>query len=815
MAWMYPLMNFWSKHSRIISAIIIVLVAALAFWLRVQQYLNVVGSGIASVYPEAKLDELDTFFNYWVVSYLDKHGLLSLPTLTNNNPATCIFWFPSCRNIFATELQGHIITIYLLYEAFKSFGVSLYDLMALLPPIFGALATIFIALLVNEVTNSKVASIVSALMYALMFVSREVAGFTVKYTFGLFTAPLVVWLHIRALKYNRYTDFVLAGIAAAYAASVWTGAALSFTPIYLSLVIWPLFSYAKPEGELRKSIIGFFIEAIIASTVILLMPVYRGSRAIIPLAFYIALLFPVAFYILRRFVEKKALRIYTWSLAGLVALGVMLIILSNIVPGVLEAILKVVPIAGKMLLALGIKVPGLPETVAEYQPLHEIGLIPHMVLTIVVAVLFLIPIAIYNAVRRKDLLLATITLWILLAWYATYHLSYFVDYMRIVTAVTVGMTLGALLTFASPRTVKFGRVVRFKVSFLQVVTIVLVIAIAFASTYIAYAEKDAYFSSYTMISRAEGFWYPTTVWLETLRFIKENTSTRSLIISWWDYGYWISPIGNRSTVADGATIDSRKIQLLAEFFTSFYNGNATSFNKAIYILPKLGACMVDEVYVLIFAHVDVYVNDEAKSVYVAFTAPGGLSFGDMAKFISAITYLGTGKNPLSLPTRTIASIPVPNYYGYYYDLSANDWVVIKSINIGGNTYPINVGLNWNSSKVLNATMPRLYAYAVTNVLSKLYPGYQIKIVPWVLDYEFTLQGMTLVISTSLFDGTFERYGLYATTTQVNQSLYNLAFVGLSQKAPLSQQVDKAYRVVLIALLKLSEEVHKQICSATQ
>ena len=37
-------------------------------------------------------------------------------------------------------------------------------------------------------------------------------------------------------------------------------------------------------------------------------------------------------------------------------------------------------------------------------------------------------------------------------------------------------------------------------------------------------------------------------WLQALNWIHDNTPTNSVIIAWWDYGYWINVMGNRTTV---------------------------------------------------------------------------------------------------------------------------------------------------------------------------------------------------------------------------------------------------------------------------
>ena len=801
------IIDFWNRYSRIVTAIVIVLIALLAFWLRFQQYLNVVNIGIAAVYPEAKLDELDTFYNYWVVSYLDKNGLFSWPTLTSSNPVTCIFWYPSCRNLFTTDLQGHILTIYALYELFKPFGVSLYDLMALVPPVLGALGTIFIALLVNEITRSKIASIISSLTYALFFVSREAAGFTVKYSFGIFTAPLVIWLHVRALKTCKLRDFVLAGIALAYAASVWTGIGLSAIPVYISMVLLPLFKTSASVKELQNYLLGFFAEATIPFVAMYLMPTYHGGRFVLALAYYIALAFFAFSFVLHKLLGgRRATKIYTAVIVALIISAMTLVVLFDTVPGFYEEFSRVFPLAGKIMLGLGIRPPGVAATVAEYQALYELGSLPQeMILALLLLIFIIAPIAIYNALRFKDLTLVAVAVWIALTWYATYNLSYFVDYMKIAVATSIGLSLGVLLAYSTPRIARIGRITKVRYSFMQIVAVLIAIAIATASIPIAYTQSNYYKSAYTMIARAEGFSAPTTVWLDTLRFIRNNTSRNSLIISWWDYGYWISVIGNRSTVADGATINSTRIHVLAEFLTSPYN-------KAIQLLQQFHVCDKSEVYILIFSPIDVYINKTAKSVYVGLNAPSDLSFGDMAKFISAIIYLGTGTNPMNIGTTTITSYAAPwSSIGGYDMLDSNKWIVVKRISVGGNTYTTGIGLNWNSSTVLNATMTRLYAWAVIQYLSKIYPSYNIKIVPWILGYEILQSTLGIAIDPAVMENIFDSSGLYATFKEVNQTMYSLAYAGVSQKQPIYSNPE-VYRVVFIALLKLNENVYKSLCS---
>jgi len=61
---------------------------------------------------------------------------------------------------------------------------------------------------------------------------------------------------------------------------------------------------------------------------------------------------------------------------------------------------------------------------------------------------------------------------------------------------------------------------------------------------------------------------PSNDWIETLEWIKLNTPENSVVASWWDYGYWISTVADRTTLIDNATISTVKIQEVAEIFMS-------------------------------------------------------------------------------------------------------------------------------------------------------------------------------------------------------------------------------------------------------
>jgi len=59
---------------------------------------------------------------------------------------------------------------------------------------------------------------------------------------------------------------------------------------------------------------------------------------------------------------------------------------------------------------------------------------------------------------------------------------------------------------------------------------------------------------------------PSNDWLETLEWIKTNTPEDSVVASWWDYGYWIQTIAERTTLVDNSTLMIGKLQKLQKYF---------------------------------------------------------------------------------------------------------------------------------------------------------------------------------------------------------------------------------------------------------
>ena len=102
-------------------------------------------------------------------------------------------------------------------------------------------------------------------------------------------------------------------------------------------------------------------------------------------------------------------------------------------------------------------------------------------------------------------------------------------------------------------------------------------------------------------------------WKEALQYINQSTPKNALIVAWWDYGYWITVNTGRKTVADGATLNSTQIRLLARIMTGT-DGEASA------LLRQLGA-KPNETYILAYEIFYFFKNNDTLIVMPAYNMP--------------------------------------------------------------------------------------------------------------------------------------------------------------------------------------------------
>ena len=104
-----------------------------------------------------------------------------------------------------------------------------------------------------------------------------------------------------------------------------------------------------------------------------------------------------------------------------------------------------------------------------------------------------------------------------------------------------------------------------KISFLAVITLFLILPmfVPANANWINAAKLPP-----TILNGGSNYNIATSDWLDAMNWLKENTPKDSVVASWWDYGYWITTLGERKSIADNATLIDWRIKQMAQVFLS-------------------------------------------------------------------------------------------------------------------------------------------------------------------------------------------------------------------------------------------------------
>jgi dolichyl-diphosphooligosaccharide--protein glycosyltransferase len=123
-------------------------------------------------------------------------------------------------------------------------------------------------------------------------------------------------------------------------------------------------------------------------------------------------------------------------------------------------------------------------------------------------------------------------------------------------------------------------------------------------------------------------------WIQTLQWARQNTPTNSIIISWWDYGYWFTVMGNRTTLVDNATLNSTRIAQVGRLLMSNVTQAATMAKQMAY---DPSCHCTRPTYVAIFVTGSVYplTSSQGTQQFFILQVPSGGGFtaggGDESK----------------------------------------------------------------------------------------------------------------------------------------------------------------------------------------
>lgn len=502
-----------------------------------------------------ELSEFDPFFNYRATQFMVENGLPAYLEWHDD-----LSWHPYGRDISATSQVMLHTTTTMLYQTF-GIGSSLHDFTIWFPVVISSLTTIIIFVVVRTIGGTA-AGLFASLFFAIspILVLRGSLGWFKSEPLGLFYGLLAVYLLLSGIKSDKgkvsIAKIVGGAILLGFGLASWGGVQFFILPIGLFFLALPF---------MRKDNKFIIWTSIIFTSVFLLVTVSfekTGFTFISSLSGFFLVgcnAFLVACVIIRRISNKAQLRNGLALLGGAIIAGIA-IVSSGVIS---LPSFRYLNAANPFLITTDV----LTDSVSE-----------HATTTIDISFYFLSILMVF----------AGIGAWLLFQKKVNHSLK--IKGEMAAFALMIGF-LGIYFSSAFVRLEVFGSIsviilssigisiliskilkgehkptsVVTKISFLVIIVALLVVPMA-------YPERNWSNSNaahpVTILNSGTSFNISTNDWLDAMQWLRENTPEDAVIAAWWDYGYWISTLSERKTLADNATVLDWQIRKSASMFMS-------------------------------------------------------------------------------------------------------------------------------------------------------------------------------------------------------------------------------------------------------
>ena len=510
-----------------------------------------------------ELNEFDPFFNYRATQYIVDNGINAYFQWNDN-----LSWYPHGRDVSQTSQVVLHMTTAFTYWIFGG-GMELYDFTILFPVIFGSLSSIVIFALVR-VIGGTTAGLFSTLFFSvsLPLILRGTIGWFKSEPLGLFFGLLATYFLLSGInsknKKIAIAKLIAAGITMPLSLSAWGGDQFFIIPIGVFFLTLPFVRsdhkfiiWAIPLFTATVFLVSLNFERLNSNFIFGL----GGASLIIPTIFII-----VCIFIQSKSNENKKTRNGLLFLAFILIFGTCILIIN--------ADAKFLPLPSYRYLNainpfLTTSIP-LVDSVAEHASTTiQQSFLFHSILMIFAGLgiwLIIKNQQIKNSGFIKNDMIMFSLIFGLVGIYvssAFVRLEVFASLSLIILS-SIGLSVLVKDILSNTESNKFKNLI-IKFSFLTGIIILLVIPLSFPSNgnWVTAAKAPS-----TILNGGSSYPVSTNDWLESMEWIKNNTPKDAVIASWWDYGYWISTLGERATIADNSTLNTSIIENLAKMLMS-------------------------------------------------------------------------------------------------------------------------------------------------------------------------------------------------------------------------------------------------------
>jgi dolichyl-diphosphooligosaccharide--protein glycosyltransferase len=485
-------------------------------------------------------------------------------------------WYPWGRNMGRTAFPGIPFAMAFIYLILESLGLKPdpLELASILPVVY-SLATVVIIYFMGRQVGGSATGLAAALFIALSNsnISRNHLGWFDDESLSIPLMLLGFTAYLTALKDGRTTRGIilyslLAGASLGAMASSW-GAhkfPLAFIPFF-AVIASLLGKYST--RLLIATATTFSLYTLIATAVPKLGFSYIFETTIF--SGFLGLGVLAVFELASRFIAPERRRLFiAMVLAAIVIAAIAALTLGILgVPG-LKFISVILP---QLRDVLPIVVSVAENQVPTWSIMFsDLGLF-----------LIMVPFGIYMLLRKGGLPSLFITVYTILSIYfasSMVRLSLIAAPAVAITAAhafsAVFSHVGGMLSMA--RSIK-RREDRPPLGYSLLTPLIIILLVGYSLLPSAYGGLNM--NGGISISPIDQGYQPVTIltssfpsrsvipdWMRALQWMKDNLPADAVVMSWWDYGYWITVIGDHRTLIDNGTLNSTQIGEVAYAFMS-------------------------------------------------------------------------------------------------------------------------------------------------------------------------------------------------------------------------------------------------------
>nr|CAI5860784.1 unnamed protein product [Callosobruchus analis] len=551
---------------------------------------------------ESIIHEFDPWFNYRATAYMVKNGFYQFLNWFDERA-----WYPLGRIVGGTVYPGLMLTSgsihYILH--LLHINVHIRDICVFLAPVFSGLTAISTYFLTKELWSAG-AGLFAACFIAIVpgYISRSVAGSYDNEGIAIFALQFTYYLWIKSVKTGSIFWAVAAALSYFYMVSAWGG--YVFIINLIPLHVFVLLLMGRYSNKLFVSYTTFYILGLILSMQIPFVgfqPIRTSEHMAAGGVF--ALMFAVCFLKHLQSVtsksEFKSLVIFgTLIAAGIVFLAVVLFTYAG----------YIAPWSGRFysLWDTGYAKIHIPiiASVSEHQPTTWFSFF--FDLHILVSTF---PAGLWYCIKNINDERVFVVLYALSAVYFAGVMVRLMLTLTPVVCILSGIAFSNLIEFylredengrkheQQKESSESGNAIGANLrSIVSVVVLLLLMLFAVHCTWVtsnAYSSPSVVLASYG----ADGSRQILDDFREGYYWLSQNTDDSARIMSWWDYGYQIAGMANRTTLVDNNTWNNSHIALVGKAMSS----NETAAHEIM--------TMLDVDYVLvIFGGVIGYSGDD-------------------------------------------------------------------------------------------------------------------------------------------------------------------------------------------------------------